>query len=199
MPRSSFALTCSGGIRIFFTPRARPGQSPSPCGSWSGVSQAYPRHRLSGVEAPTSRRPTYLAYVTTERIRICKVDPARRDPRSRRSAHWCRFGGSLLDLGCRPPDDHAGWRRHPRPGRARRGLRHLWPVQRQRRYCCRRGATTPDDGLESAPVTSIRRRPSWAMFRDTAWSPCSSQFSRGGKHATSRSRSLGPRPQSKRQ
>ena len=31
------------------------------------VSQAYPRHRLSGVEAPTSRRPTYLAYVTTER------------------------------------------------------------------------------------------------------------------------------------
>ena len=29
------------------------------------VSRAYPGHNLSGVDAPTTARPTYLAYVTT--------------------------------------------------------------------------------------------------------------------------------------
>ena len=49
-----------------FTPRAS-GSVAEPVRVMERVSQAYPRHRLSGVEAPTSRRPTYLAYVTTER------------------------------------------------------------------------------------------------------------------------------------
>lgn len=49
-----------------FTPSAS-GPLVDPVRVMERVSQAYPRHRLSGVEAPTTRRPTYLAYVTTER------------------------------------------------------------------------------------------------------------------------------------
>lgn len=40
------------------------------------VSRAYPQHRLSGVEAPTTLRPTYLAYVTSEtEFRTVLIDP----------------------------------------------------------------------------------------------------------------------------
>lgn len=49
-----------------FTPRA-PGPLADPVTVMERVSGAYPEHRLSGVEAPTSRRPTYLAYVTNSR------------------------------------------------------------------------------------------------------------------------------------
>ena len=48
-----------------FTPSAS-GPLVDPVRVMERVSQAYPRHRLSGVEAPTTQRPTYLAYVTTE-------------------------------------------------------------------------------------------------------------------------------------
>lgn len=42
------------------------------------VSGAYPQHALSGVEAPTTRRPTYLAYVTrgSEFVTVL-IDPVR--------------------------------------------------------------------------------------------------------------------------
>ena len=46
-----------------FEPRA-PGPLADPVTVMERVSRAYPGFRLSGVEAPTSRRPTYLAYVT---------------------------------------------------------------------------------------------------------------------------------------
>lgn len=49
-----------------FTPRAS-GLLADPVTVMERVSRAYPDHRLSGVEAPTSRRPTYLAYVTRGR------------------------------------------------------------------------------------------------------------------------------------
>ena len=49
-----------------FTPRAS-GLLADPVRVMERVSRAYPDHRLSGVEAPTSRRPTYLAYVTRGR------------------------------------------------------------------------------------------------------------------------------------
>jgi uncharacterized iron-regulated membrane protein len=40
------------------------------------VSRAYPDHRLSGVDAPTSARPTYLAYVTSSSgFRTILIDP----------------------------------------------------------------------------------------------------------------------------
>ncbi len=40
------------------------------------VSRAFPQHRLSGVEAPTTTRPTYLAYVTKGRqFLTVLVDP----------------------------------------------------------------------------------------------------------------------------
>ena len=40
------------------------------------VSRAYPRHQLSGVDAPTTLRPTYLAYVTSEaEFRTVLIDP----------------------------------------------------------------------------------------------------------------------------
>jgi len=49
-----------------FTPTAA-GPPVDPVGVMDRVSRAYPDHRLSGVEAPTSLRPTYLAYVTKGR------------------------------------------------------------------------------------------------------------------------------------
>jgi uncharacterized iron-regulated membrane protein len=49
-----------------FTPTA-PGPLADPVAVMERVSRAYPGHRLSGVEAPTSLRPTYLAYVTKGR------------------------------------------------------------------------------------------------------------------------------------
>jgi len=46
-----------------FTPRAR-GPLADPVTVMESVSRAYSDHKLSGVDAPTSARPTYLAYVT---------------------------------------------------------------------------------------------------------------------------------------
>lgn len=58
-----------------FTPRAS-GLLADPVTVMERVSRAYPDHRLSGVEAPTSRRPTYLAYVTRGREFVTVlVDP----------------------------------------------------------------------------------------------------------------------------
>jgi uncharacterized iron-regulated membrane protein len=47
-----------------FTPRAV-GPLADPLTIMDSVSRAYPDQRLSGVDAPTTGRPTYLAYVTT--------------------------------------------------------------------------------------------------------------------------------------
>ena len=47
-----------------FTPRAE-GPLADPVTIMESVSRAYPDQRLSGVDAPTTARPTYLAYVTT--------------------------------------------------------------------------------------------------------------------------------------
>ena len=46
-----------------FTARA-PGPLAEPVAVMASVSRAYPNHQLSGVEVPTTSRPTYLAYVT---------------------------------------------------------------------------------------------------------------------------------------
>lgn len=47
-----------------------------PVAVMESVSRAYPQHRLSGVEAPTTSRPTYLAYVTSGReFRTVLIDP----------------------------------------------------------------------------------------------------------------------------
>lgn len=47
-----------------------------PVAVMESVSRAYPQHALSGVEAPTTRRPVYLAYVTrgTEFVTVL-IDP----------------------------------------------------------------------------------------------------------------------------
>ncbi len=47
-----------------FTPRTA-GALADPVTIMESVSRAYPGHSLSGVDAPTTARPTYLAYVTT--------------------------------------------------------------------------------------------------------------------------------------
>ena len=47
-----------------FTPRTA-GALADPVTIMESVSRAYPGHNLSGVDAPTTARPTYLAYVTT--------------------------------------------------------------------------------------------------------------------------------------
>jgi uncharacterized iron-regulated membrane protein len=46
---------------------AAPAPLADPVQVMESVSRSYPTYRLSGVEAPTSRRPTYLAYVTKGR------------------------------------------------------------------------------------------------------------------------------------
>jgi len=47
-----------------------------PVAVMESVSRAYPQHRLSGVDAPTTVRPTYLAYVTSgAEFRTVLIDP----------------------------------------------------------------------------------------------------------------------------
>jgi uncharacterized iron-regulated membrane protein len=58
-----------------FSPSVR-GPLADPVVVMEHVNRAYPNHRLSGVEAPTSRRPTYLAYVTRGRdFTTVLIDP----------------------------------------------------------------------------------------------------------------------------
>ena len=60
-----------------FTPSAA-GPLVDPVVVMDRVSRAYPDYRLSGVEAPTSLRPTYLAYVTKGREFVTVlIDPVR--------------------------------------------------------------------------------------------------------------------------
>ena len=47
-----------------------------PVSIMESVSRAYPNHRLSGVDAPTTSRPTYLSYVTSrDGFKTVLVDP----------------------------------------------------------------------------------------------------------------------------
>lgn len=47
-----------------------------PAAVMTSVTRAYPRHRLSGVDAPTTLRPTYLAYVTSgSEFKTVLIDP----------------------------------------------------------------------------------------------------------------------------
>lgn len=58
-----------------FTPRV-PGPIAHAATIMDRVSLAYPQHRLSGVDAPTTARPTYLAYVTRgETFVTVLIDP----------------------------------------------------------------------------------------------------------------------------
>ena len=58
-----------------FTPGAV-GPLADPVAVMESVSRAYPQHGLSGVEAPTTRRPVYLAYVTKgAEFRTVLIDP----------------------------------------------------------------------------------------------------------------------------
>ena len=58
-----------------FTPGAA-GPLADPVAVMESVSRAYPQHGLSGVEAPTTRRPVYLAYVTKGvEFRTVLIDP----------------------------------------------------------------------------------------------------------------------------
>lgn len=58
-----------------FTPSAA-GPLADPVAVMESVGRAYPQHRLSGVDAPTTVRPTYLAYVTRDaEFRTVLIDP----------------------------------------------------------------------------------------------------------------------------
>ena len=58
-----------------FNPSAD-GPLADPAAVMESVSRAYPHHRLSGVDAPTTVRPTYLAYVTSDaEFRTVLIDP----------------------------------------------------------------------------------------------------------------------------
>jgi uncharacterized iron-regulated membrane protein len=58
-----------------FTPSAA-GPLADPVAIMGSVARAYPQHKLSGVDAPTTVRPTYLAYVTSgSEFRTVLIDP----------------------------------------------------------------------------------------------------------------------------
>ena len=58
-----------------FTPSTA-GPLADPVAVMESVSRAYPQHKLSGVDAPTTLRPTYLAYVTSgNEFRTVLIDP----------------------------------------------------------------------------------------------------------------------------
>jgi uncharacterized iron-regulated membrane protein len=62
-----------------FTPRTA-GALADPVTIMESVSRAYPGHNLSGVDAPTTARPTYLAYVTTPgQFATVLIDPVSAD------------------------------------------------------------------------------------------------------------------------
>ena len=82
------AIVCASGAALvfridlqralhphLFTPGAA-GPLADPVAVMDSVSRAYPQHRLSGVDAPTTVRPTYLAYVTSgAEFRTVLIDP----------------------------------------------------------------------------------------------------------------------------
>jgi uncharacterized iron-regulated membrane protein len=56
---------------------ASDGPLADPVAIMESVARAYPDHRLSGVDAPTTTRPTYLAYVTAPgAFKTVLIDPA---------------------------------------------------------------------------------------------------------------------------
>ncbi len=58
-----------------FTART-PGPLSDPVAILESVARAYPGHRVSGVDAPTTSRPTYLAYVTQgPQFKTILIDP----------------------------------------------------------------------------------------------------------------------------
>jgi uncharacterized iron-regulated membrane protein len=60
---------------LLFTPSAA-GPLADPVAVMASVTRAYPQHKLSGVDAPTTVRPTYLAYVTSgAEFRTVLIDP----------------------------------------------------------------------------------------------------------------------------
>ena len=62
-----------------FTPHT-PGPPAAPVTIMESVARAYPDHRLSGVDAPTTSRPTYLAYVTSAaQFKTVLIDPVSAD------------------------------------------------------------------------------------------------------------------------
>ena len=90
------------------------------------VSRAYPDQRLSGVDAPTTARPTYLAYVTTPgSFATVLIDPVSAEVlgelpdqswiRSLQDLHY-----DLLGRADRAHDQRRRRRGHPRDGRDRR-------------------------------------------------------------------------------
>jgi uncharacterized iron-regulated membrane protein len=86
-----------------FTPSAA-GPLADPVAVMESVSRAYPQHQLSGVEPPTTLRPTYLAYVTRgNEFRTVLIDPVstvvlgdlpdRQSIRTLQNLHYNLLGG----------------------------------------------------------------------------------------------------------
>ena len=82
-----FVVCATGAVLVFridiqramhpalFTPRTS-GSLADPVAVMENVQQAYPDSRVSGVEAPTTTRPTYLAYATSgDRFVTVLLDP----------------------------------------------------------------------------------------------------------------------------
>jgi uncharacterized iron-regulated membrane protein len=121
------------------------------------VSRAYPDQRLSGVDAPTTARPTYLAYVTTPgQFATVLIDPVSAEVlgelpensivRALQDLHYDLMGGptgrTLNGLGAAAVvvmcmtgaviwwPGRKNWRRALTVDPTRRGQRLLWEVHR---------------------------------------------------------------------
>jgi hypothetical protein len=83
-----FVVCATGAVLVFridmqramhpalFTPRTA-GSLADPVAVMKSVQKAYPDSRVSGVEAPTTSRPTYLAYATSgDRFVTLLLDPS---------------------------------------------------------------------------------------------------------------------------
>ena len=133
------------------------GELAEPVAIMESVARAYPDHRLSGVDAPTTSRPTYLAYVTSPAgFRTVLIDPVtatvlgelpdRSAVRTLQQLHYDLLAGPtgrivngigaamILVLGlsgiCVWWPGRAAWWRGFRIDTTRRGYRLWWEVHR---------------------------------------------------------------------
>ena len=139
-----------------FTP-AGEGTLAEPVTIMESVARQYPDHRLSGVDAPTTSRPTYLAYVTSPAgFKTVLIDPVtakvlgelpdRSAVRTLQDLHYDLLAGrtgrivngvgaaAILALGltgiCIWWPGRAAWSRAFRIDTTRRGDRFWWEIHR---------------------------------------------------------------------
>ena len=142
-----------------FTPSAE-GPPADPVAIMDSVTRAYPGEKLSGIDAPTTARPTYLAYTSSgDRFRTLLLDPgdrddARRARRTRPSSERSRICTSICSGGQNRPHRQRHRRRDP-GAHVRDGPGHL--VARTQQLAAKSCRRCPPE-LEAHQLGSAQRR-----------------------------------------